>query len=1010
MNKTLLVLFIAALFASVSWAKPAAATSYLYSVPDSAWQESLGNHRAVISVAKSADVAHLAFRWRRADADVANHRFIIVESASGDTVPSIQRISVDNQLCDIKFGPVKAGTYYFYYLPYNVQIPARGFTNDYVRLAPGSESAVLKGKSVEAKVMKVESRTVHDSFFPMEIACSDAEMQQYAANSQRPFYVFGEDRTLPVRMRHALPFSWLGYVQGQTLKLSAQPNEYYAFQAVLWSPAAALDSVTYSISDFTGTAGVIPSKLVTCFNHEGVNPDGKPFIKRISVAKGAVQPLWFGIDLPSDAIAGTYSATLSFKSSAGDVQSLPISLTIAGSPLADRGDSETWRHSRLRWLNSTLGIADAPTDGFSPMSVVGDTVHFSGRALVTDASSPLPSQLMAGNNKLLSAPMRFVITTADGDKSFKAVPSVIESTSGHTLIGWQAEDADLSVSCRVRSEFDGWSDYSFTILPKRDLKVSDIRLEMDFLSASTPLFMGLGLAGQETPVSYQGTWKSKGELVRPVGAPEPNIPHDEWLYPFDSFWIGGAHAGVQCEFRGANYTGPMLNLYLPSPPASWNNGGKGGFRISRVGTAVTRVTAFSGSRDLHAAQLLPFEFSLILTPVKSLNTASQFTDRYYHCLDHPIPTDSDINAGVRIINVHHATFVNPTINYPFLTADKLRNFVSEWHSRGCKVKVYYTVRELSSVFTELWAARSLGNEILHTGGGGGYPWLREHLVSDYVPQWYHRFLDFTMPDGISADAAILTAEGETRWFNYYVEGLRWLVKNTDIDGIYLDDVAFGRQILKRMRRAMESVKPGCVIDLHSNTDFSRGPANQYIEFFPYINKTWFGEGFQYNHMSPANWLVETSGIPFGLMGDMLQGGGNLWLGMQYGMTSRRPWVTDDKICDPRPVWKVWDSFDIAHSSMIGYWEPDVPVVSDNPAVKVTVYRHSDGRTLLSVGNYSDSTLNVHLKFSKSVFGKNVAKMQLVVPEIANFQNAATWHVSDAISVAPKKGWLIYLQK
>jgi len=41
-----------------------------------------------------------------------------------------------------------------------------------------------------------------------------------------------------------------------------------------------------------------------------------------------------------------------------------------------------------------------------------------------------------------------------------------------------------------------------------------------------------------------------------------------------------------------------------------------------------------------------------------------------------------------------------------------------------------------------------------------------------------------------------------------------------------------------------------------------------------VNRLWFGEGFKYDAMSPEQWLVECSGIPFGLMGDMLEGGGN----------------------------------------------------------------------------------------------------------------------------------------
>ena len=33
---------------------------------------------------------------------------------------------------------------------------------------------------------------------------------------------------------------------------------------------------------------------------EGVNPDGKPFTKQVQVARGQVQPLWFGLDIPQD--------------------------------------------------------------------------------------------------------------------------------------------------------------------------------------------------------------------------------------------------------------------------------------------------------------------------------------------------------------------------------------------------------------------------------------------------------------------------------------------------------------------------------------------------------------------------------------------------------------------------------------------------------------------------------------------------------------------------------------
>ena len=115
--------------------------------------------------------------------------------------------------------------------------------------------------------------------------------------------------------------------------------------------------------------------------------------------------------------------------------------------------------------------------------------------------------------------------------------------------------------------------------------------------------------------------------------------------------------------------------------------------------------------------------------------------------------------------------------------------------------------------------RSLGHEILGDGAGGGYPWLREHLVGDYRPQWYQHLGDQ------SADASIVNAYGDSRWYNYYIEGLAWLVKHVGIDGLYLDDVSYDRRTLKRIRKVLDRAKPGCLLDLHSNTGFSKGTSN-----------------------------------------------------------------------------------------------------------------------------------------------------------------------------------------
>jgi hypothetical protein len=393
---------------------------------------------------------------------------------------------------------------------------------------------------------------------------------------------------------------------------------------------------------------------------------------------------------------------------------------------------------------------------------------------------------------------------------------------------------------------------------------------------------------------------------------------------------------------------------------------------------------------------------MLITPVKDIDYKSQFTDRYYHNGGAPMPANEDLKSGVKIVNLHHANQYNPHINYPFIAVDSMKWFVDQLHQKGQKVKIYYTIRELTNYTTEIWALRSLGDEILGNGRGGGYPWLREHLIFGYRPQWYQWF-----PDK-SADASIVNAPGDSRWYNYYIEGLAWLVKNVDIDGLYLDDVSYDRRTVKRIRKVMDNTKPGCLLDLHSNTGFAKGPATQYAEYFPYMDKLWFGESFQYDKMSPENWLVEVSGIPFGLMGDMLQGGGNRWLGMLFGMTTRLPWTSEKIKADPRPVWKIWDEFGIQNAKMVGFWEDEPVVVSSDMNVKVTAYV-KQGKTLLSIGNFSDETKMVSLKIDFEKLGIDAENAKLFVPEIPDFQPAKEWKLQEKIEVEPRKGWLIYLQ-
>lgn len=984
---------------------------YSYEVPQVPWEESFGNHRAVLQIDKPGEVIALDFNWRRPDMDVDQRRLLIVNAMTGDTIANIRRMEINNEHCSLQFGPVKAkGTYYFYYLPYKVQHGYGFYGGGYLPKEEKPEAGWLSRAETMKKcpvacVLRVEARETFDSFYPMEIAATVKEEQVYLIKNEVPFLLFPEDRKDPIRMRNKVPVRWLENKQGKSFSGEASPNEYYTFQIGLWAGNKEVSKVAYTASDFQCGQEKLPATAFTCFNVEGTDPYGVTFKKELNVPKGNVQALWFGVDIPKGQKEGVYEGTITVSDASGAQNVVPVSLHIAGKMLSDRGDSELWRCSRLRWLNSTLGIADTPTLPYTPMTVDGNRIGCLGRTVTVDKSTGLPSQINSWGNSVLSDAMQFVIQTSGGVKRLTAMPELTEQTSGHISGTWKAEDDEMTIGCKAVMEFDGWMNYIYTITPKKQIEVEDIRLVLPVKNEIGAYFLGMGLPGQSTPQQYDGKWDAPEKTVNNFGVSIPTSKEQQWLWPFDSFWIGNEHAGIHCEFRGSTYSGPLLNLYRPAYPESWFNGGKGGFSVRKEAEGIKAV-AYSGARILEAGKPITFDFAMIITPVKPLNMKSQFTDRYYHNGQKPMPEAADIAAGVRIINVHQGNDYNPFINYPFLTVDKVKQFTKIWHAKECKVKLYYTLRELSNATSEIWAIRSLGHEILRGGNGGGFPWCREHFVTDYTPQWYEHF-EYGNDLGIVADAAILTAEGDSRWYNYYIEGLRWMVKNMDIDGIYLDDVSFDRRILKRMRRAMESVKPGCLIDLHSNTGFSRGPANQYTEFFPFVDKLWFGESFLYDKMTPANWLVESSGIPFGLTGDMLYRGGNRWLGMQYGMTVRYPWFTEGVNCDPRPVWKIWDEFGIADAIMLGFWEEHPAVGTTDEAVKVTAYRKT-GKVLLSVGNYSDEVKKVKLTIDWSQLGLNPKEVKLVAPEITDMQQAGEWGTEDEISVEPRKGWLLYI--
>ena len=819
--------------------------------------------------------------------------------------------------------------------------------------------------------------------------------------------LFTESRDHPLRRFDGLPTIWLDRPADRRADFhgNAQPGEFYVFQVAVYAPRAGVGPLTATTQGFRGPAGGIGADRVRVISLGGIGEDGKPFAKAVSVPKGGVRPLWIGVDVPQSA-AGDCAGSI-VVSAGTSTATAHVTLHVAGPKLADGGVSDPARLARLKWLDSTVGSEPTVTQPYTPLRCDGNVIRSLGRDL-TLADTGLPAQIAshfsASNTAILptatpmlAAPATFTVMPVSGPPISPA-PAAISDRRG--------VDADWSAGPGVvrvvgRAEFDGSVTLECQVTAAADADCRDIRFELPLRKAVARYSMGLGHFGGARPNEIRWRWDA-----------------DQFQ---DALWIGDVNAGIQLRFKGGNYLRPPVNIYYPfrplNLPDSWDLGGHGGIDVTEVGDDRVTIAAYTGPCHLVAGRTLHFKVDLLLTPFHTLGTDRHWADRYLHpfegsgkpALDRALATLQP--AGPNIIELHHATYVNPYINYPF-NADSfaaLQRYVTQVHDRGARAKVYYTTRELTTNLPEFWALTSLDGEVVLPGPGaaartvvnpkGPPPWMVEHLPGEsYVPAWrakigspYNR-----------ADYAVITTP-DTRWNNFYLSGLRYLCDRADIDGLYIDDTALDHRSMQRARRILDA-RPGRLVDLHSWNHNDRkahlaDSAGVYLEIMPYLDRLWLGEGFNADKVTPDYWLVEMSGVPYGLMADMLQNGGNPWLGMVFGETGRLGWGKTD----PRPMWKAWDDFGMSGTDMVGWWDPACPVHADPPDVRATVYRKPD-RAMIAIGNFGTAAADARLTIDWAKLGLKPTK--LVAAAIDRFQDAAAYDADAPLTIPAKRGLLL----
>ena len=308
---------------------------------------------------------------------------------------------------------------------------------------------------------------------------------------------------------------------GSIFRGEAMRGEYFTFQLGAYAARRPL-LLAATWTDLVGRSHrqILSSSRLRCTNL----PKGSIAEREgLLVGAGEVLAFWFGLDVPkSGIVADTYVArvVLSGKTpraaagevSAGEVvaEGIRVEITISDAVATQSGDNELWRHSRLRWLDSTVGdstvgdstagdstaadsaVADEPAANGSSVNgglsrlrgsrgcALGqaDCIAVENAAYGTFLSAPggrqlgigstgLPLSLRVGGAELLAAPARLRLLRAHlGLTLSPDGPLHLERRAGGA-VNWRqklrAEEASVRVHIWGSMEVDGLAQMSAEI-------------------------------------------------------------------------------------------------------------------------------------------------------------------------------------------------------------------------------------------------------------------------------------------------------------------------------------------------------------------------------------------------------------------------------------------------------------------------------------------------------------------------------------------------------------------
>lgn len=180
--------------------------------------------------------------------------------------------------------------------------------------------------------------------------------------------------------------------------LTAWRGERTAAELLLWS-ADSISGVRCEIGDFYGPEGKLSGAIAdarfvryTIGNIPYVVggdpilvPDMLDTLKFYDMAARTVRPVWISVQVPRDAVPGTYSTDVKVTSNNGDVLLFPLNLTVQNHTLAAPSDwkyhLDLWQHPSA--VARTEGVKVWSDEHFAAMRPVMERLRDAGQKVIT---------------------------------------------------------------------------------------------------------------------------------------------------------------------------------------------------------------------------------------------------------------------------------------------------------------------------------------------------------------------------------------------------------------------------------------------------------------------------------------------------------------------------------------------------------------------------------------------------------------------------------------------------